>query len=61
MMLPNISPTREQYLIKLRYVTVQSHQELIRAIFEKDVGVTVEHTKNLNRGDKCCEVVVKKI
>lgn len=42
-------------------VTVQSYQELIRAVFDKDMGVTVEHTKNLNRGDECCEVVVKKI
>jgi hypothetical protein len=41
-------------------VTVQSYQELIRGVFGKDIGVTVEHTKNLNRGDECCEVVVKK-
>ena len=41
-------------------VTVQSYQELIRGVFDKDMGVTVEHTKNLNRGDECCEVVVKK-
>ena len=42
-------------------VTVQTYQELIRGLFGKDMGVTVEHTKNLNRGDECCEVVVKKI
>ena len=42
-------------------VTVQSYQELIRGLFDKDMGITVEHTKNLNRGDECCEVVVKKI
>ena len=42
-------------------VTVQSYQELIRGLFDKDMGVSVEHTKNLNRGDECCEVVVKKI
>jgi hypothetical protein len=42
-------------------VTVQSYQELIRGLFDKDMGVTVEHTKNLNRGDECCEVVVKTI
>jgi Family of unknown function (DUF6125)/L-2-amino-thiazoline-4-carboxylic acid hydrolase len=40
-------------------VTVQSYQELIRGVFNKDMGVIVEHTKNLNRGDECCEVVVK--
>jgi hypothetical protein len=42
-------------------VTVQTYQELIRGLFDKDMGVTVEHTKNLNRGDDCCEVVVKKL
>jgi hypothetical protein len=42
-------------------VTVQSYQELIRGLFDRDMGVTVEHTKNLNRGDECCEVVVKTI
>ena len=42
-------------------VTVQTYQELIRGIFGKDMGVNVEHTKNLNQGDDCCEVVVKKL
>jgi hypothetical protein len=42
-------------------VTVQSYQELIRGVFGKDMAVAVKHTKNLNRGDECCEVVVKKI
>jgi hypothetical protein len=42
-------------------VTVQSYQELIRGVFNKDMVVTVEHTKNINRGDECCEVMVKKI
>jgi hypothetical protein len=42
-------------------VTVQTYQELIRGLFGKDMGVTVEHTKNLNRGNECCEVVVKTI
>lgn len=42
-------------------VTVQNYQELIRGVFGKNMGVTVTHTKNLNRGDECCEVVVKKI
>ena len=41
-------------------VTVQTYQELIRGIFDKDMGITVEHTKNLKQGDDCCEVVVKK-
>ena len=42
-------------------VTVQTYSELIRGIFDKDMGVTIEHTKNLNRGDECCEVVVKRM
>lgn len=42
-------------------VTVQTYQELIRGLFDKDMGITVEHTKNLNQGDDCCEVVVKKL
>jgi hypothetical protein len=41
-------------------VTVQSYQGLIRGVFGQDMGVTIEHTKNLNRGDEYCEVVVKK-
>jgi hypothetical protein len=42
-------------------VTVESYQGMIRGLFGQDMGVSVEHTKNLNRGDECCEVVVKKI
>ncbi len=41
-------------------VTVQTYQELTRGLFDKDMGITVVHTKNLNQGDDCCEVVVKK-
>jgi len=39
-------------------VTVQTYQGLIRGLFGKEVDVFVEHTKNLNRGDDCCEVVI---
>jgi len=42
-------------------VTVQTYQELTRGLFGSDMGITVEHTKNLNQGDDCCEVVVKKL
>ena len=42
-------------------VTVQTYQELTRGLFDKDMVITVEHTKNLNQGDDCCEVVVKKL
>ena len=39
-------------------VTVQPYQGLIRGLFGKEMGVLVQHTKNLNRGDDCCEVVI---
>jgi hypothetical protein len=39
-------------------VTVQTYEGIVRGLFGKDVNVTVKHTKNLNRGDECCEVVV---
>jgi Family of unknown function (DUF6125)/L-2-amino-thiazoline-4-carboxylic acid hydrolase len=42
-------------------VTVESYHGLIKGLFGKDMGVSVEHTKNLNRGDECCEVVVKRM
>ena len=39
-------------------VTVQTYQGLMRGLFGKEMGVTVQHTKNLNQGDDCCEVVI---
>ena len=39
-------------------VTVQSYQGIIGGLFGSEVSVTVHHTKNLNHGDDCCEVVV---
>jgi hypothetical protein len=41
-------------------VTVQSYQELMRGLFGKEMDVSVKHTKNLNQGDACCEVVVSR-
>jgi hypothetical protein len=41
-------------------VTVQSYQGLMRGLFGKEMGVTVKHTKNLNQGDECCEVVISR-
>jgi len=38
-------------------VTVQSYHGLMRGLFGKEMGVQVRHTKNLNQGDECCEVV----
>jgi predicted hydrocarbon binding protein len=41
-------------------VTVQSYQGIISGLFDKDVNVNVAHTKNLNHGDDCCEVIITK-
>jgi hypothetical protein len=39
-------------------VTVQTYQGLMRGLFGKEMSVFVQHTKNLNRGDDCCEGVI---
>jgi hypothetical protein len=39
-------------------VTVQTYQGLMRGLFGKEMDVLVKHTKNLNQGDDCCEVVI---
>jgi hypothetical protein len=39
-------------------VTVQTYQGLMRGLFGKEIDVLVKHTKNLNQGDDCCEVVI---
>lgn len=39
-------------------VTVQTYEGIIRALFDDSIDVQVDHTKNLNRGDPCCEVVI---
>jgi hypothetical protein len=41
-------------------VTVQTYQGLMRGLFGKEMDVFVQHTKNLNQGDDCCEVVISK-
>lgn len=41
-------------------VTIQAYQGIIKGLFGKDLGVLVQHTKNLNQGDDCCEVVVSR-
>ena len=39
-------------------VTVQSYEGIISGLFDKDIDVHVAHTKNLNHGDDCCEVII---
>jgi hypothetical protein len=40
--------------------TVQSYQGLMRGLFGKEMDVLVQHTKNLNQGDDCCEVILSR-
>ena len=40
--------------------TVQLYQGLMRGLFGKEMGVLVQHTKNLNQGDDCCEMVISR-
>jgi hypothetical protein len=40
--------------------TVQSYQGLMRGLFGKEMDVLVQHTKNLNQGDDCCEVIISR-
>lgn len=41
-------------------VTVQTYQGLMKGLFGKEMDVAVQHTKNLNQGDDCCEVIVSR-
>ena len=41
-------------------VTVQTYEGMIRGLFGKEMGVSVQHTKNLNQGDACCEVILSR-
>ncbi len=38
--------------------TVQSYKGLAKGLFGKEMEILVRHTRNLNQGDDCCEVVV---
>ncbi len=40
--------------------TVETYQGLARGLFGNDFRLTVSHTKNLNRGDTYCEVVISR-
>lgn len=41
-------------------VTVQTYQGLMKGLFGKEMDVWVRHTKNLNQGDDCCEVIISR-
>jgi Family of unknown function (DUF6125) len=39
--------------------TTETYKGLAHGVFGKETDVTVRHTKNLNHGDDCCEVVIQ--
>jgi hypothetical protein len=39
-------------------VTIQTYEGIISGLFNGDIHVHVAHTKNLNHGDDCCEVII---
>lgn len=41
-------------------VTLQTYNGIIRGLFAGEIQADVEHRKNLNRGDDCCEVVISR-
>ncbi len=41
-------------------VTIQSYENLVRGLFNDETKVEVTHSKNLNHGADCCEVVITK-
>lgn len=40
--------------------TIHSYQGLAKGLFGKEIELIVRHTKNLNQGEDCCEVVVSR-
>lgn len=42
-------------------VTVETYTGIARGLYGGQVSLNVTHTKNLNRGDDCCEVVIRRI
>ena len=39
-------------------VTDQTYRGVARGLFGREMEISVQHTKNLNRGDEYCEVVI---
>ncbi|MHB8138537.1 MAG: DUF6125 family protein [Smithellaceae bacterium] len=39
-------------------VTVHTYEKILAGLFDNEINVHVAHTKNLNHGDDCCEVVI---
>ncbi|MBP6993139.1 MAG: L-2-amino-thiazoline-4-carboxylic acid hydrolase [Spirochaetes bacterium] len=41
-------------------VTVETYTGMARGLFGKETDIRVTHAKNLNRGDDCCEVIIRR-
>lgn len=41
-------------------VTIQTYQGIINGLFNNEISIKVEHTKNLNQGAEYCEVIITK-
>ena len=39
-------------------VTIQTYQGIVNGLFNNEINIKVEHTKNLNQGADCCEVII---
>jgi hypothetical protein len=40
--------------------TVETYKGIAHGVFGKETEIIVRHTKNLNHGDDCCEVVIER-
>jgi hypothetical protein len=39
-------------------VTIHTYERIVGGLFENEIKVRAVHTKNLNHGDDCCEVII---
>lgn len=39
-------------------VTVQTYEGITNGLFDRQVSIDVAHTRNLNHGDECCEIII---
>jgi len=42
-------------------VTIETYKNLVKGLFNNEIEIDVEHTRNLNQGDDCCEVIISKL
>ena len=41
-------------------VTVETYKGMAHGVFGKETDIVVRHTRNLNHGDDCCEVIIER-